>query len=278
MTRSINIFPGMQIRTQTGRVRARLSLIAVDEIDQRIGLSARHILEYEGGKEVFVFDDSTGVLLGKHVDLPRLVTGEMAPKDGIDINRLIGGFLIGGPPQSSVFEISNGAVGGIANPRFLVGSIVKRVDDFVSYRAGKLTSFGGSVSLYNPSDQTDVVYYNVAEISFSDEGINPVSNGDAGALIVDENNNAVGIIVGGTRERCFVAPLFDFMAVHNLQVLGSRPSRKHFSSPNEVSIAMQMRSHLLEAKSGVDHLKRDQMAEPRVFGDLDDDDSSDIAV
>jgi hypothetical protein len=92
--------------------------------------------------------------------------------------------------------------------------------------------------------------------------------GEAGSLLIDERDAAVGLIICGQRDRCFVAPLAPFLHARKLTLADDRASSA-FGAEQELAPYI---SELRYATSGGRRMRRDLLSEPTLHADPGGDD------
>jgi hypothetical protein len=256
MSANFVIVPGMPISGLTRKGVCQVGAIAFDIAGACYGLSARHVLECESSPAVF--DPGTGREIGVRV------SDGVKWSNGQPFHCSIGRFLI--EPSTQVrMATPFRSVLGVANPFDLVGSQVFWLDDYYGSAPGEVVGVGGAIRFVDPYTDRATVMKNVIEIKV---GFNNFRvRGEAGALLVDEGDLAVGLLISRQGETCFLAPLSSYLQANDLFLADDRTSKIYGVDTDLAGFA----GELMQIELGASKMKDDLVAE---LGDRAHDDQA----
>ena len=105
-----------------------------------------------------------------------------------------------------------GSVKGVVDPELNLN--IKKVGRTSELTTGKISMLDGLVKIQTHT-QDDVIYHNQIITT-------PISQpGDSGALVLDENNNAVGLLFGGGNGTAFVNPIKSVLTALDVSIVTS---------------------------------------------------------
>jgi hypothetical protein len=186
----------------------------VDNDGKYFGLTARHILQADASAAVHEVDSRKAV--GERFDLPMNADLSRRP-----FYETIGIFRIADQITNLRMRTSYVWVRGVCAHEAVVGQKVHKVEMSPAMPCGEVKAVGGAIRFNDPISGESTIFRDSVEVRFDDEVANPVGPGEAGSLVLDEQDNALGLITGGTRERCFVAPLWPFLQRHGFELTKS---------------------------------------------------------
>jgi hypothetical protein len=255
MSTELHISLGTRLTSKTGKGVCRVGAIAFDESGQLLGLSARHVLECEEAPDLF--DALTGEKVGDRISMP---TEELHRSPFFNS---IGLFKIDRQRVQVRMATPFISVRGLAQPDYLLGAAVFKLEASSALPRGTVTGLGGAVGFVNPYTNCRTIMTDVIELRFADGGTDPSAAGEAGSLLVDERDAAVGLIICGQRGRCFAAPLAPFLRARKLTLAGDR-------APIAFGAEQELASYVSElrfATSGGRRMRDDLLSEPRLHAD-----------
>jgi hypothetical protein len=212
MNVAVTLAPGQKLVTHSGNAFFRLGLIAEDADGMRYGLTARHILEQEADPRIY--DAATVQLIGYHVELQRQANSQIR-----EFYETIGAFRIDAA-AASINPADPMIVGiEVVPPGPSIGRQVCKVAPNGERTAGTNVGFGGSIQLSKQHGGTVQIFRDVVEIRFDADADQPVQDGDAGSLIVDEHGAAIGLMIAGNGAACYAAPLLPFFDRYSFKVV-----------------------------------------------------------
>jgi hypothetical protein len=240
------VTPGTRVVSFLGGA-CRVGLIVHDETGVHYALSARHVLH--AGDRGDLYDLGSGALIGERVDqAPFEPTGPFHQTIGMIRLCSDTAASLAGPVRS---------VEGLVQPDELTSlTVFKFEPDLADLPAAQLVGVGGAVRFQDPYSQDTILFTDVLELRFPPAGADPAAAGEAGALIVDKRDRALGLMISGDRERCFVAPLAPFLAAQGLLLASNSPRRLRPSDPG-MDILGSVAAELHEATRGSVRLRAD---------------------
>jgi hypothetical protein len=139
-------------------------------------------------------------------------------RGGLEFAETIGAFAV--EPDAVAISFADPMVVGIeiARPDSAIGRPVYKVEHGGARRTATCIGYGGRIRLAREDDSADQ-FRDVLEIQFDDGGSDPVADGEAGSLIVDDRGAALGLMIAGDRKGCYLAPLHTFMARTTFEVI-----------------------------------------------------------
>lgn len=235
------VFPGMVLSDQFGENSYTVGAIMFDREGVCYGLTARHVLDKQRSNAVH--DAVSGRVVGQRVASdPVWSTGE-------PFYRAIGRFII--PSASVKMATPFKSVIGVANSRDLVGSDVFWLQDTFGNAPAKVVAVGGAISVRQRSRESATTMTDVIKIETTSA---PVSApGEAGTLIVDRSDRAVGLLMFRSGDTAFVAPLLPYLEHFKARLADDRQS-----AIAGVDQSLEtMRSDLLQVSVGMSRMKRE---------------------
>jgi hypothetical protein len=193
-------------------------------------------------------DADSGVLLGERFSFEGEGNGVFADT--------IGAFLVSAHADVRM-ATPHRSVQGVAKPEDLIGASVFKLDASSSLQRGKVTGVGGAIRFVDPYSGRHTILKDVVEVRFDGGGPDPVSSGEAGSLIIDERDRAVGLLMCGARDECYVAPLKPFLEAKNLRLADGRAP----GTSGADGALTQYRSELRLATSGGNRMRAALLAE-----------------
>jgi hypothetical protein len=127
---------------------------------------------------------------------------------------------------------------GITSPVGALGQPVRKLALSGASTVGILSGVECPVHLRSKSTRTVKTYVGACEITWSDSDQPFSGPGDAGAPVVNERGELIGIVIGGARNRCFVAPLDQMIKETNTRLADRGALTKH----NSVALKVGSRS------------------------------------
>jgi hypothetical protein len=100
---------------------------------------------------------------------------------------------------------------GVADSKFLLGQRVRRILGPSRVSSGVVMAIRGHALLRDPRSDRTFGATDLLEVDFSDKSDWNPGPDDAGVLLVDQTDCAVGLLIAGTRARALVAPLDGFL-------------------------------------------------------------------
>jgi hypothetical protein len=249
------IVPGTRVSGDTQRGIARVGAIAFDRANRRIGLSARHILECEGTPDVY--DAESGLRIGTHLGAPQKLSDRCFFYDTIGL------FSIDRHNVEVRMATPFASINGVADPDKLLGAKVFKLENSSVLPSARVVGLGGAIRFADPYTQHKAVLHDVVEVAFEAGGADPVAAGDAGSLIIDENGAAVGLMISGRRDRCYVAPLQPFLRERKLILADDRAFK---GEGRNVELAAYF-SELRLATHGTNLMRADLRSDPVLHAD-----------
>jgi hypothetical protein len=141
---------------------------------------------------------------------------------------------------------------------FKLGSAQKGVE-------GTVTGLG-SVKLRDPITERVTVFSGLVEVCLATDDATTVGPGEAGALFVDAECRAVGLLIGGGPKRCFLVSLAEVLEARNLMpYLGGLPQLR--TIPLHPYPTSSMEKELDAVKAGSQQFWKDLHDEPSMLAD-----------
>jgi hypothetical protein len=118
----------------------------------------------------------------------------------------------------------------VASQSQLLGLRVRRVLSRERSAPGEIVALRGAARLHDPAKDSISIVSGLVEIAFHPARQEPGSvrtrlpilgAGDRGRLVVSDENEAVGLILGGSKHRAIVAPLDHFMREEGLELVNA---------------------------------------------------------
>ena len=231
MTDLVRIRLGQSLSTQTGIAFCRLGAIVADREGRLFGLTARHILEEEAGGRVF--DPSSGREVGA-------VAGDRPPlQEGSDFFDTIGIFTLDAvevdwsDPASFVLHA--------VEPEVWIGRSVSKVQADCAPATGLVEGYGGSIDFQPAAERPTTLLRHVIELSFP-EGSEATCRGEAGAPLIGARGALLGLLIGGTTQRAYAAPLKPFLDRYDYALLLPELGQSADASIDEQELEHELRS------------------------------------
>jgi hypothetical protein len=247
MTHATTIRAGQRLSTTTGVAFCRLGAVVVGGDGRLLGLTARHILECEGDGRLF--DAETNALIGT------AVAGRAQVESGGDFAETIGIIELAHVSiDDSDVRTANLTSG---TPRFRNGErVTKRQSDCANID-GSLEGFGGSIEFEDPTTGHPTILRGVIELSFPDD-VGATQRGEAGSPVFDGTGALIGLLMAGSAERAYAAPVHEFLERHGYRLYCAEPESAVQEGTADAGIKLELRS----AAFGATRLRRDINAAP----------------
>ena len=227
MSSIVSLSPGQLLVTHSGNAFLRLGLI-VEGPGGLHGLTARHILDQE--EDTRIYDAATVQFVGHRLPLTRRHHSAGEPREFFET---IGAFAI--QHDAATVNFADPLVVGmmIGNPMRSIGRSVYKVGQNGSRTPATVVGYGGTVEIARSG--SNELYREVLEITFGKGPDDPVADGEAGSLILDERGAAIGLMIAGNRQACYVAPLLPFMHRNSFSVVSrvATPASHHNADVEE---------------------------------------------
>jgi hypothetical protein len=214
------VYAGMSVRVGTSGPVGKLGLLVVQGPENRIcGITAAHLADVRS--ELLSQETScvVGVRKAAHSAAERLRV--FRPIDAalalVEINSAA---LI------SEGEPCGGQTPRTVDPADVFGHAVIR-SGATRAAAGRLTGLACPIHLIETQSHSLCSYYGALEVTWRDESEPFGQMGDSGAAVTTEQGDLLGLIIGGTHDRCLVAPLYSFMAANGLRFCDSPSIAAH---------------------------------------------------
>jgi hypothetical protein len=255
MSSDFVVTPGMPISGPTRKGICQVGAIAFDRAGACFGLSARHVLECEPSPAIF--DAITGREIGIRV------ADEEGWADGEPFHRSIGRFRI--EPTTQVrMATPFRSVLGVADPSDRVGSPIFWLDDYYGNAPGEVAAVGGAIRFVDPYTDRTTVMKDAIEVSMPSRLFG--MRGEAGALLIDDEDLAVGLLISRRESSCFLAPLLSYLQANDLILADDRTSKL---SGVDVDLAA-FAGDLLQIEIGSSKMREDLVAELRIRDHIED--------
>lgn len=249
------IVPGMPISGRTRKGVCQVGAIAFDTAGACFGLTARHVLECEPSPAVF--DPGTGREIGMRV------TDDPPPADNESFHRCIGRFRIESTTQVRMATPFR-SIRGVANPVERVGDPVYWLDDDYGSAPGEVLGVGGAIHFKDPYTGTTTLLRDVIEVRMPDRTLKV--RGEAGALLLDEQDLAIGLLISRLGKVCYLAPLSSYLEERNLALADDRTSK--FPGV-DVGLA-EFAADLLQIEMGASRMRAEIAAETLLDGSAEE--------
>jgi hypothetical protein len=106
---------------------------------------------------------------------------------------------------------------------------------------GRVRATYGILHLTNPLTGQQTTYVDTIEVELS--GTPPLAKGDAGSLLVTDTGEAVGLIMAGTLETCYVAPIAPLLQTQALRLAAPPAAKSH---AGQIDVILAGNRHLRE--------------------------------
>jgi len=204
-------------RAKIGRGVCRVGLVVTGRDNRMLALTARHTL-WSTPHSSDVHDEATGELIGSRVDLAAGESKRSALWQCIGAFQIASDFTHDADPDPAPDRVAAFQVLEVRTDPCIAGMAVYRRSDSGERVKAIVVEVGGSMRSHDPVTGKEVVLSGVTEIRFSSTQGSAIQFGDAGTLIVDDADAAVGLVVAGDSEACCVAPLSPFLEHHGLRL------------------------------------------------------------
>jgi hypothetical protein len=228
VTQTVTLAPGTRLKVGYGQARCRLAGIASDAAGRKIGLSAEHVLALS--PDGLIFDEQSSIPIGRRVQLESLLIEPTTSEDD-PFSETIGAFEIFEGSEDCAIFVNNRPVIEVANPSELIGQKVLKIDGTKDPAIGTIIGFGGGLLFINPYNGNKRAYRKPLLISFEMNGGDPIVEGEAGSLLVDERGTAAGILISKASDRTYAAPLSPYLARYELSFLIDATDESLTASP-----------------------------------------------
>jgi hypothetical protein len=231
---------GTTVRAKHIPTRGLLGAIACDSQRNVFGLTARHVLANKIGSHVF---DEFGRLLGTEILLDQISSGPQPMINSIGIFAISSDVAV----SASCDQITKSAPP--AEMKNLIGRPVRKLD-YRGWQGATVSQVFGSIQLVPPTGEAQPKYYDAVEIEPNDPE-SFAASGDAGALVLTDVDEPVGLLMAGSDRRYFLAPISDFLASKQLHLLSSleafeRELGRPMINPIEILRTLGLRSKLAQ--------------------------------
>lgn len=233
-----------------GLKRSRIGAVARTADGAVIALGARHLLAAEAPETIH--DAATKAVVGRRLSWS-VTAGDRRPA-----HEAIGGVRVEAHFDWLGMAAPYLAVSGIADANSVLGKPVFKYSGTVDLIAGVVNGMG-SVLLRDPVTDETAMFDGLIEVCLANRDASTVGRGEGGALFLDADRRAVGLLIGGAPERCFLVPL--------AEVLEARGLTPYTGRVPHVSLNTQTAMELDQVRAGTRQLWDDLRGAPAILPD-----------
>jgi hypothetical protein len=123
-------------------------------------------------------------------------------------------------------EIPDGSYVGPAVIEVRLGMSVRLYGQYPEGRTGQVRALGGLVELSEPFTSSRSFYKHLIEVELDASEGEAFARDEAGALVTDEYNHPLGLLIAGSPSLCYVAPLAEYLDATGMMLLEPQFSNK----------------------------------------------------
>lgn len=245
----------LSVTGPAGLKRSRIGAVARAADGSVIALGARHLLDAEAPETIH--DAGTQTVVGRRLAWSQ-TAGYRRPA-----HEAVGGVRVEARFDWSGMIAPYLIVPGVVDAEAALGKPVFKYAGSANLIEGVVTGLGSAL-LRDPVTGGTAVFAGLIQVCLAKSDAFVVGRGEAGALFLDAERRAVGLLIGGVSERCFLVPL--------AEVLQARGLTPYLGQAPEVSFHRKTAMELELVRVATRQLWDDLRGEPKILPDPAGDD------